>query len=119
MNYLNPYYYSMPFNYIQPKIGLLQKIFGSSGTSIGSFLNGTQRVLNIANQTIPIVKQVKPMLENAKTMLKIMNEFKRNEKETLNQNYFLNDKQNYSNNNVETNIKEKTEENDIGPTFFM
>ena len=111
MNYLNPYYYSMPFNYIQPKIGLLQKIFGSSGTSIGSFLNGTQRVLNIANQTIPIVKQVKPMLGNAKTMLKIMNEFKRNEKETV--------KQNYSNNNVETNIKEKIEENDIGPTFFM
>ena len=31
MNFYNPYYYMQPTNFIQPKIGLLGKLFGSSG----------------------------------------------------------------------------------------
>ena len=80
MNFYNPYYYGIPTNIVQPKVGLLGRLFGKTGISIGNFLNGTQRVLNIANQTIPLVKQVKPMIGNAKTMFKVMNEFKRVEK---------------------------------------
>ena len=80
MNFYNPYYYMQPTNFIKPKIGLLGRLFGSSGVTIGNFLNGTQRILNIANQTIPLVKQVRPLVGNAKTMFKVMNEFKRVEK---------------------------------------
>ena len=119
MNFFNPYYYSMPLNYVQPKIGILQRLFGSAGVSIGNFLNGTQRVLNIANQTIPIVKQIKPMLGNARTMLQVMNEFKRNEKQISNQNYTIDNKLDYSTNIPETSREETKIENDIGPTFFM
>lgn len=40
--------------------------------SFTAILDNTQRVLNIANQTIPIINQVKPMVSNAKTLFKIM-----------------------------------------------
>ena len=83
MNFYNPYYYSIPTNLAQPKIGLLGKLFGKTGVSIGNFLTGTQKVLNIANQTIPLVKQIRPMIGNAKTMFKVMNEFKRVEKSNI------------------------------------
>ena len=77
MNFYNPYYYNIPMNITQPKIGLLTRIFGNAGTSIGNFINSTQKVLNIANQTIPLVKQIRPIIGNAKTMFKVMNEFKK------------------------------------------
>ena len=116
MNFYNPYYYAIPTNYIQPKIGLLGRLFGKTGISIGNFINGTQKVLNIANQTIPLVKQVKPVIGNAKTMFKVMSEFKRAEKPSIQ----INQTTNQSNN---INLKEeKTNnaiENNLGPTFFI
>lgn len=120
MNYFNPYYYSLPTNYIQPKIGILGKLFGKTGVSISNFLNGTQRVLNIANQTIPLVKQVKPMIVNAKTMFKVMNEFKRNEKNQVleaNTNAIEDIKTHDSNNEI-TKVEEPNTF-DHGPTFFI
>jgi len=110
VNYYNPYYFTLPATINQPNIGILGKLFGRTGISISNFLNGTQKVLNIANQTIPLVKQVKPILGNAKTMFKVMNEFKKI------------DLSNNQNNNIETKreIKEINEmiENNNGPTFF-
>jgi len=119
MNYVNPYYYTLPTSLVQPKIGLLGRLFGSTGVSIGNFLNGTQKVLNIANQTIPLVKQVRPMIGNAKTVFKVMNEFKRvntpiNANNNLNSNF---------QNNISEEIKTEDEENkqfiEEGPTFFI
>lgn len=116
MNFFNPYYYTLPTNYLQPKIGLLGRLFGSTGVTISNFLNGTQRVLNIANQTIPIVKQVKPMIGNAKTMFRVMNEFKKVEKPTI-----ANDNlENIPNiENIETNEMSNNIQNESGPTFFI
>lgn len=117
MNFYNPYYYNIPTNLIQPKVGLLGRLFGKTGVSISNFLNGTQKVLNIANQTIPIVKQVKPMIHNTKTMFKVMNEFKRVQKPNQQQNNntentIINDEVIKNTVNEESNIKE-------GPTFFI
>lgn len=119
MNFYNPYYYSIPTNLVQPKIGLLGRLFGKTGISIGNFLNSTQRVLNIANQTIPLVKQVKPVIGNAKTMFKVMNEFKRVQKP--NANIVTNDNiiENSTNeNNINSNIDNTINSNE-GPTFFI
>lgn len=110
MNFGNPYYFTMPTNYMQPKIGLLGRLFGRTGISISNFLNGTQRVLNIANQTIPLVKQVKPIIGNAKTMFRVMNEFKRTELP----------KQNISENINTTTVEENnTNTSNSGPQFFI
>lgn len=113
MNFYNPYYYAMPTNYIQPKIGLLGRLFGNTGISISNFINGTQKVLNIANQTIPLVKQVKPVIGNAKTMFKVMSEFKRTEKPTREINQIQN--------NISSNEEKNTiiKEDNLGPTFFI
>lgn len=113
MNFYNPYYYSIPMNLTQPKVGLLGKLFGSTGISIGNFLNGTQKVLNIANQTIPLVKQVKPMIGNAKTVFRVMNEFKK-----------VNTPIKSTNVNTINNTEEIVEQkiisnNEEGPTFFI
>ena len=113
MNFYNPYYYNIPMNITQPKIGLLTRLFGNVGTSIGSFINGTQKVLNIANQTIPLVKQVRPMIGNAKTVFKVMNEFKKVNIET-NSNSSIT-KENKSEEIKNINV---LEENISGPTFF-
>ena len=110
MNYYNPYFYTMN----TPKIGLLGRLFGNTGISIGNFLNGTQRVLNIANQTIPLVKQVKPMIGNAKTMFKVMNEFKKTDK----QNFVSTQKNNEIIINNDININSE-KDNYEGPTFFI
>lgn len=77
MNYYNPYFYTMPN---PPKAGLFKRIFGD--ISISNIINGTERAINLANQTIPLIKQVKPILGNAKTMFKVMNEFKKNDNRT-------------------------------------
>ena len=132
MNFFNPYYYTFPTNYVQPQIGILGRIFGRTGVTISSFLNGTQRVLNIANQTIPLVKQIKPMVGNAKTMFKVMNEFKRSETPyTNNNNSTLNNNNTIVSPNVNTNTpsnsyvnteitNERLNQNEYNsPTFFM
>lgn len=119
MNYYNPYYYTLPTMLTQsaPKIGLLSKLFGKSGATISSILTGTQKVLNVANQTIPLVKQAGPMFTNAKTMFKLMNEFKKNDVKKRNNNY--QHQANKTSNNIKENMKEN--QHDIintGPTFF-
>lgn len=105
MNFYNPYYYTFPTTLTQPKIGILSRLFGNNGVSISSFLNGTQQVLNIANQTIPLVKQVKPIITNAKTMFRVMNEFKKSDKPTIIEKKEVIDSVESSDNS--------------GPTFFM
>ena len=118
MNFYNPYYYSIPMNFTQPRVGLLGKLFGSAGVSIGNFLNGTQKVLNIANQTIPLVKQVRPIIGNAKTVFKVMNEFKKVNTPIRQSNININS-------NIDTNNIELIEDNSViinseeGPTFFI
>ena len=113
MNFYNPYYYTFPTTLTQPKIGLLGRLFGSSGVSISNFLNGTQKVLNIANQTIPLVKQVKPMIGNAKTMFRVMNEFKKADKPNIveKKEVISNDLDNKLNNNIPND--------NLGPKFFI
>ena len=113
MNFYNPYYYTLPTNYLQPKIGLLGRLFGKTGISIGNFLTGTQKVLNIANQTIPLVKQVRPMIGNAKTMFKVMNEFKRVEKTVTKKENPINENYDKTENNIDVN------QENLGPTFFV
>ena len=105
MNFGNPYYYTFsPFT-TAPKIGLLGRLFGNTGISIGNFLNGTQKVLNIANQTIPLVRQIKPVIGNAKTMFKVMSEFRKTDK---------------NNTTNKSPIKEETKETySEGPKFFI
>lgn len=44
------------------------------GINWGSFLNNTQKTLNVINQAIPIVNQVKPIVNNARTMFRVMKE---------------------------------------------
>ena len=75
MNYYNPYFYTTPNMTNNRPWGRLFSNFSLSG-----FLNGTQKVLNFANQAIPFVRQVKPIIGNAKTMFKVMSEFKRSER---------------------------------------
>lgn len=119
MNYLNPYYYTMPTNLVQPKIGLLGRLFGSTGVSIGNFLNGTQKVLNIANQTIPLVKQVRPLVGNAKTVFRVMNEFKKVNtpiKTNINSTQNNTNEELYIENTEKQEIKQNIEE---GPVFFV
>ena len=113
MNFYNPYYYTFPTTLNQPNIGLLGRLFGNTGVSISNFLNGTQKVLNIANQTIPLVKQVKPIIGNAKTMFRVMNEFKKTEKPIIIKNETIN------NETVDKENIETTNSNNLGPKFFI
>lgn len=112
MNFYNPYIYAMPNS---QNIGFLGRLFGKTGISVANFLNGTQKVLNIANQTIPLVKQVKPVIGNAKTMFKIMNEFKKKDiTNEININT-TNDQNKENNDNLEKNIPPQNN----GPIFFQ
>ena len=106
MNYYNPYFYNIPIS-STPKIGLISRLFGGKSITFSGILTGTQKVLNIANQTIPLVKQVKPVIGNAKTMFKVMNEFKRNDKSSNVTN---------SNSNIDNSYNDNI--NNEGPTFF-
>ena len=76
MNYYNPYFTSYPsVASIGTRTGLFSRLF--SGFNMSSILSGTQKTLNIVNQTIPLIKQAQPILRNAKTMFRVMNEFKK------------------------------------------
>ena len=76
MNYYYPYFTMNPYNMTQPS--LFSKLLGGiKGIKFSSILSGTQKTLNVINQTIPLVKQVSPVMTNAKTRFKVMNEFKR------------------------------------------
>lgn len=76
MNYYNPYFSALPYMSAAPKLGLFSRLFGGN-LSFGTILSGTQKTLNIVNQTIPLVKQAGPVFKNAKTMFKVINEFKK------------------------------------------
>ena len=80
MNYYNPYFGMYPYLTNAPKVGLFKSLFGNLNFS--SILSGTQKTLNIVNQSIPLIKQAKPIISNAKTMFRVMNEFKKNDKVT-------------------------------------
>lgn len=110
MNYYNPYFYNFPIGNQAIKTNFLSKLLGGKTLSFTNILNGTQQVLNIANQTIPLVKQAKPVFGNMKTMFKIMNEFKKNDG-NKNKNY-------NANNNEKNTIINSNINNTIGPTFF-
>ena len=125
MNYYNPYFGGVSYGSAFPEVagttttrGLFSKIF--AGGKFSSFLNGTQKTLNIINQAIPIVKQVSPVMKNAKTMFKVMNEFKRVDTPNQNINYNTSNENNITtSNNIEIEEKiEKTKSNG-GPTFFL
>ena len=127
MNYYNPYFGASPYTPTLGNIaggtssgGLLKRIFG--GGKISSFINGTQKTLNIINQAIPIVKQVSPVMKNAKTMFKVMNEFKRVDAPSSKSSNNINS--NVSNNVNNTKIESIEEisnitSNNNGPTFFL
>jgi len=122
MNYYNPYFSTIPYNYtptVSTSRGLLRGLFG--GGKLSTFINGTQKTLGIINQAIPIVKQISPVMKNAKTMFKVMNEFKKvetpiraNSNQSTNNNQVINTNQQA---NVELSTT-RTNDN-IGPTFFM
>jgi len=119
MNYY-PYFNSMPYISTTPvaKTGIFKNLFGN--LNLSSIINGTQKTLNIVNQTIPLIKQAGPVLNNAKTMFRVMNEFKKvdiNKIENTNNSNMNNISNNTQINN--TNIaKTPTYENN-GPTFFQ
>ena len=66
----NANYY--PFNY--PRKNNL--FSGVKNFNWSTFLDGTQKTLNIINQAIPIIYQIKPIYQNAKTAFKLVNAFK-------------------------------------------
>lgn len=125
MNYYNPYFVSMQPAVFTQKAGLFSRLF--NGINLGKILNGTQKVLNFANQTIPLVQQVRPMIGNAKTMFKVMNEFKKNEKNNTVISNNDTKKNITATNKIKSNYKKennyKSEDNlnneNIGPTFFV
>ena len=115
MNYYNPYFYQIP-DINQTRPGLFSRSFKNNNISFSKILNGTQKVLGIANQAIPLVKQVGPVINNTKTMFRIMNEFKKGDKSSKDtkHNNIVNKQTN--NSTTQTNTTYSTNN---GPTFFM
>lgn len=105
MNYYNPYFFSVPAAY---QANSVQNLLGR--LNISSILNGTGKALNLINQAIPIIKEAAPMMKNAKTMFKVMNEFKKMDSPSSN------DQKNEI--KEEISKEEKREINYGGPTFF-
>lgn len=102
----NPYiYYPYRYNYMPPNNNFYQRPRKNNikqNISLKQILNTTSKTLNIINQAIPIINQVKPILRNAKTMFKVIN--------------IVNSKEN---NETKEKVKEKTEEQENTPTFFV
>lgn len=122
MNYYNPYMTFVPYTMPTTKTGLLSGLFKSGRFSLSSILNGTQKTLGFINQAIPVVKQVSPMIQNAKTMFKVMNEFKKSEKNTSTKT----ENKASNNNNISTKTNETVQETitienekNNGLTFFI
>lgn len=115
MNYYNPYFYQIP-DINQTRPGLFSRLFKNNNISFSKILNGTQKVLGIANQAIPLVKQVGPVINNTKTMFRIMNEFKKGDKSSKDTKH--NNIVNKLTNNSTTQANTTYSTNN-GPTFFM
>ena len=107
MNYYNPYYFVNPQGISSPS--LFSGLF-KGNLNFSTILNGTQKTLGLVNQAIPIIKEAAPMFRNAKTMFKVMNEFKKIDAPSTN------------NQDVKSNVEEEHKnynQNDGGPTFFI
>ena len=118
MNYYFPYgmtgypYFSVP----RTSTGLFSRIF-RNGINWSSILNGTQRTLNIINQTIPTIKQITPVVRNAKTMFKVMNEFKKTD--NVRSNTVSTNNESTNSKNIENiNTVNTNNVDNVGPTFF-
>lgn len=112
MNYYNPYFTSYPYQTLgAAKTGLFGRLF--NGINFSSILSGTQKTLNIVNQTIPLIKQAQPILRNAKTMFNVMNEFKKLDTPQT--------EESIKNNISETkkSVDSNYTINNNGPTFFI
>jgi len=124
VNYYNPYFSPIAYtpslgaaSNVSSSKGLFSSLFG--GGKLTSFINGTQKTLNIINQAIPLVKQVSPVVKNAKTMFKVMSEFKKVDKPTTvltNNERGIDD---INETNISSNNKQYKNLNDNGPTFFI
>lgn len=121
MNFYNPYMGFYPYASMPTKTGLFSSLFKGKGFNLGSIISGTQKTLNIINQTIPIVKQVSPVMKNAKTMFKVMNEFKKTDtKEKVATKVTTNNtSSNEPLNKSEKQIEETVYNESNGPTFFI
>ncbi len=120
MNYY-PYMMNIPYIASAPaRTGLLSNLFKSINFS--SILNGTGKVLNVANQAIPLIKQAKPVINNARTMFRVMNEFRKSDIGNFNtiNNASNTTKNTISNNtnNLSNNTTKNVVENSL-PTFFQ
>ena len=108
-----PYALNMP-----TKTGLFSNLF--KNINFSSILNGTGKVLNIANQAIPLIRQAKPVINNAKTMFHVMNEFKKIDSVNTSNNKIstikTSNETNESSNNSNTYISKQV---DSLPTFFQ
>lgn len=117
MNFYNPYMSFYPYASMPTKTGLFSNLF--KNFNLSSIVSGTQKTLNIINQTIPIVKQVSPVVKNAKTMFKVMNEFKKTDtKEKVTTKIENTSSNNYISQNEKQTKAIDTNENN-GPTFFI
>lgn len=111
MNYYNPYFSMYPYTTGVARTGLFSRLLSMArGINFGNIISGTQKTLNIVNQTIPLVKQAKPVINNAKTMFKVMNEFKKVNTPTI--------KKNINKTKEETKEYIKNIKN-VGPNFFV
>ena len=120
MNYYFPYGVGSPFmNAPRASGGLFGKIF-KNGINWSKILNGTQRTLNIINQTIPTIKQITPVVKNAKTMFKVMNEFKKLDFRTQDNKNVKQQIENPQNTTIEEKKQTTNPQNfDGGPVFFV
>lgn len=127
MNYYNPYLGMISYtpsigaaSNVSTSKGFLGSLFG--GGKLSSFINGTQKTLNIINQAIPLVKQVSPIVKNAKTMFRVMNEFKRVDEPITKENNTTESKYETNTNNngdFTTENNETINKNSNVPTFFL
>ncbi|MGE5455505.1 MAG: VrrA/YqfQ family protein [Ignavibacteriales bacterium] len=113
MNFYNPYY-SYPYAATSlARGGIFARLFGANGIKFGSIVSGTQKTLGFINQVIPVVRQITPMIKNGKTMFKVMNEFKKVDTPTTNNNVRVQETTNTATPQTTNNI------NNDGPTFFL
>ena len=123
-------YYNFPYtSFTQvPKVGGLKSLFGN--IKWGSILSGTQKTLNVVNQTIPLIRQAKPMVNNMKSMFRLAKAFgsetvSSNSKNRKTSNNFSNNDVHRSNNNVtnsyinENSVIKKEVSDDSYPNFFI
>ena len=127
MNYYTPYFNMYPnmISNVAPTVnaskGFFSRLLG--GLNWGTILNNTQKTLNLVNQAIPVIKQVSPVMKNAKTMFKVMNEFKRIDSPSSNEEIQVKSEK-HVNTDPLTNLNDyesntKNLQFDGSPTFFI